>query len=83
MALGGGEFGGEAFGASFYDTPAGASVAVSLGSWWGLVNILTEYRQSAAAEAARGPVACPNDGEPLVTGPDGRPFCRFDGWTPR
>lgn len=26
------------------------------------------------------PVACPNDGEPLRTGPDGILFCPYDGW---
>lgn len=28
------------------------------------------------------PVACPNDGEPLRQGPDGRSYCPFDGWRP-
>jgi hypothetical protein len=26
------------------------------------------------------PVACPNDGEPLLIGPDSSRFCKFDGW---
>jgi hypothetical protein len=25
---------------------------------------------------------CPNDGIPYSTGPDGQPFCRFDGFRP-
>ncbi len=25
---------------------------------------------------------CPNDGETLQQGPDGRLFCPFDGWRP-
>lgn len=51
-------------------------------SWQQLISIHAEAVAEAAAEAARPPVACPNDGEPLVTGPDGQPFCRFDGWRP-
>lgn len=26
------------------------------------------------------PTACPNDGEPLESGPDGTLHCRFDGF---
>ena len=45
-------------------------------SWGSLVAILNE------AAASQPPIsACPNDGEPLATGPDGRLFCRYDGWT--
>ena len=32
---------------------------------------------------AQLPVACPNDGEPLLAGPPQYPtvlYCRFDGW---
>lgn len=34
-------------------------------SWEQLVDIAREAAAERAAEAARGPVACPNDGEPL------------------
>ncbi len=48
--------------------------------WEDLKAILDEARQEAAAEAAAPPRACPNDGEPLRTGPNGELFCTFDGW---
>jgi uncharacterized Zn finger protein (UPF0148 family) len=36
--------------------------------------------QAEAADARLAPlVACPNDGEPLRTGPDGQLYCPFDG----
>lgn len=56
--------------------------AVSGGSWWGLLDVAREARQIAAAEAARVPVACPNDGEPLRAGPRGEMYCPWDGWQP-
>lgn len=49
-------------------------------SWEQLIAIEQEARQILADEASSDPVACPNDGEPLVEGPDGVLFCRFDGW---
>ena len=51
-------------------------------SWYELIGICAEGRALAADERARGPLSCPNDGEPLIDGPDGRRFCRFDGWRP-
>lgn len=51
-------------------------------SWESLRSILREARQVAAEEAARRPVACPNDGEPLSTGPHGELFCKYDGYRP-
>lgn len=51
-------------------------------SWEQLIDIYREAAQEAQAERTRPPVACPNDGEPLVTGPDGRLFCPYDGWRP-
>jgi hypothetical protein len=50
--------------------------------WEQLASIWREQAEQAAAERAAGPVACPNDGEPLRSGPDGRLFCPFDGWRP-
>lgn len=51
-------------------------------SWEQLLAIKEEARQIAKEDELQDPVACPNDGEPLVTGPDGKLFCRWDGWTP-
>jgi hypothetical protein len=50
--------------------------------WQDLLAILKQGAEERAAERAQGPLACPNDGEPLTSGPDGRLFCRFDGWKP-
>lgn len=52
-------------------------------SWYQLLAIAQEAAELARDEREQGPLACPNDGEPLVTGADGVPFCRFDGWRPR
>lgn len=43
-------------------------------SWEQLIAILGEREPSAPLSA------CPNDGEPLRTGPDGGLYCPFDGW---
>lgn len=40
-----------------------------------------EYQEALRLETDE-PVECPNDGTPLEEGPDGQPFCRFDGWRP-
>lgn len=50
-------------------------------SWEQLAAILQEGEQIRREDAAADPVACPNDGEPLQPGPDGRLHCKFDGWT--
>lgn len=55
---------------------------VSTGSWYELLSITQEFHDLAAEDRARGPVACPNDGEPLTSAPDGGLFCRYDGWRP-
>jgi hypothetical protein len=52
-------------------------------SWEQLVSIRREAAEERRAEAARPPEACPDCGEPLVEGPDGVLFCRFDGWSAR
>ncbi|HET6286349.1 MAG TPA: hypothetical protein VFG15_06325 [Amycolatopsis sp.] len=52
------------------------------GSWYGLLAIYQEAADIRRDELERDPQACPRDGEPLVTGPDGELFCRFDGWRP-
>lgn len=49
-------------------------------------DLLSTIRQQAAYVdyyRTQPPVACPNDGEPLIPGPPGQPgvlFCRFDGF---
>ncbi|MFB6937583.1 LamG-like jellyroll fold domain-containing protein [Streptomyces chartreusis] len=52
------------------------------GSWYGLVDILREGAQLYREERDRVPEACPHDGEPLRQGPDGEPYCPWDGWRP-
>lgn len=52
------------------------------GSWYGLVDTLREGADLARAERSGPPAACPNDGEPLLAGPDGGLYCPFDGWRP-
>jgi len=44
-------------------------------SWEQLKSITDENRQRAAAEQNKPPTACPIDGEPLLTAPDGSLFC--------
>lgn len=50
-------------------------------SWEQLLSIRAE-QIDAARDADRPPAACPNDGEPLVSGPRGQLYCPFDGWKP-
>jgi uncharacterized Zn finger protein (UPF0148 family) len=52
-------------------------------SWEQLIAMRREAAEERRAEATARPVACPNDGEPLVEGPDGRLFCPYDGWSER
>jgi hypothetical protein len=58
------------------------SPAVATGAWEGWMEIARGAARDAEAEAARGPVACPNDGEPLRRGPSGQLYCPWDGWRP-
>lgn len=51
-------------------------------SWEQLLSIAADAQEERRAEAVRGPMACPNDGEPLTPAPDGGLFCQFDGWRP-
>lgn len=53
---------------------------MSESGWYGLLAVEQEYRQNLAEERSKAPVACPNDGEPLKTGPDGSLHCSFDGY---
>lgn len=52
----------------------------STGGWGSALSIL--HRQRVAATVLEPITACPHDGEPLATGPDGTQFCPWDGWTP-
>lgn len=49
-------------------------------SWDQLLSIF-QIAQDEARQNRDIPVACPNDGEPLRTGPHGELFCVADGWT--
>jgi hypothetical protein len=51
-------------------------------SWEQLLSIQREAAQVERDQRERDPVACPNDGEPLSLGPDGKLFCRYDGRRP-
>jgi len=64
------------------EAPPAEAAPVQAGSWWQLVDIIREESAEAAFQRSRRPVACPNDGEPLSTGPRGELFCAFDGWRP-
>jgi hypothetical protein len=50
--------------------------------WDTLRSIIDEAREFRRWEAQNYPISCPNDGEPLITGPDGHKFCPFDGYRP-
>lgn len=50
-------------------------------SWAELLAIGQDAAAEREAEQSAPPAACPNDGEPLETGPGGVLHCRFDGWT--
>lgn len=50
------------------------------GGWWSLLGILQEEATARAYYEAQPPMACPNDGEPLLSGPAGGLFCPYDGW---
>lgn len=51
------------------------------GSWWQLEAIARTNRENARQERLAGPLACPNDGEPLQWDPRShRRRCPYDGW---
>lgn len=61
---------------------AGGGAQQTAGGWDTLLAISREARQLYAEDRARPPAACPNDGEPLRTAPDGGLWCPWDGWRP-
>jgi len=48
--------------------------------WEHLLTIRREQVETARAELAAPPQACPNDGEPLREGPAGELYCPYDGY---
>lgn len=52
-------------------------------AWASLLAILRENAELIRQERDAPPVACPNDGEPLESGPDGTLHCPFDGFVYR
>jgi hypothetical protein len=57
------------------------------GSWWGLVSVLRHNQQEFDWYRSTPPMACPNDGEPLINGPSTdagtgvQLYCKYDGWS--
>lgn len=49
-------------------------------SWEQLADIVAEARAERRREQTEPPVACPNDGEPLLADAYGHLRCRFDGY---
>lgn len=49
-------------------------------SWEQLVDLMQEAALERQQNDARPPSACPHDGQPLLSGPDGVLFCPSDGW---
>ena len=52
-----------------------------MSGWYGLISIFEQQRDDIADWRGSPPEACPHDGQPLSTGPDGQLFCVSDGWT--
>ena len=55
-------------------------------SWFQLLAIYQEAAledRRQRQEQEQRPTACPEDGEPLLTGPDGQLYCPYDGFRPR
>lgn len=49
-------------------------------SWYQMLEILAVNADEVNAFETQPPVACPNDGWPLESGPNGELHCVFDGW---
>jgi len=51
------------------------------GSWYQLLEVYANVALQREYERQRVPSACPNDGEPLIPGPEPDTlFCKYDGW---
>jgi hypothetical protein len=51
-----------------------------ISGWNSLIDIIANNRDEQRAWQLSTPQACPNDGQPLMTGPDGDLRCIADGW---
>lgn len=53
-------------------------------SWWQLDSVLKQRAEYAQYYRSQQPMACPNDGQPMVPAPPRDPriqlYCPFDGW---
>jgi len=49
-------------------------------SWDQLLDIFHEDAEERRLRESALPEACPNDGYPLDSGPEGTLHCPFDGW---
>ncbi len=70
---------GEVFVAEPIVTP---TPTIGSSGWNTLLAIIHEAREQTDYEAERAPLACPNDGEPLLSGPGDVLYCPYDGWQP-
>jgi hypothetical protein len=61
---------------------ATAPPLVTAGSWYQLVAITAEARELPRTNVELERLACPNDGEPYLTGPDSALYCPYDGYRP-
>lgn len=77
------ELGGSAPGgsASIVAAFSATGIVTTRTGWNGLAAIMRHDRQQRARDEAGPPTNCPNDGTDLITGPGGKPWCPFDGWT--
>lgn len=49
-------------------------------SWQSLLSTLLQRAELKRTSEQLPPRACPNDGEPLISTPNGGLRCPFDGW---
>lgn len=63
------------------DASVAVAEAVRRGSWGTLLAIVAEAREAARDELIGTPVACPNDGEPLRSGPRGGLYCLWGDYS--
>lgn len=52
------------------------------GGWWSLIDIFDEASDLVLQGWEQERLVCPNDGEPLRSGPEGELYCPFDGYRP-
>ena len=48
--------------------------------WGKLLAVRDEAHQTVLDQIRQQPSACPRDGTPSQLAPNGRQFCKFDGW---